>query len=101
MSVKGLNEVVGKAIISDSFRAGLMNGKRAELLRQFGERLDPDERQAVLAIQAHSFSDFAAAVERLIAQRERRPSAPQPETPALPSMRWSSLNPSGIYLHHE
>lgn len=101
MSVKCLNEVVGKAIISDSFRAGLMNGTREELLRQFEDRLDPDEHQAVLAIQADSFSDFAAAVERLIAQRKRRQGAPQPETTALPRMRWSGANPSGIYLHHE
>lgn len=100
MSVKGLNEVVGKAIISDSFRAGLLNGRRAELLRQFDERLEPDERQAVLDIQASDFSSFAAAIEQLIAQRERRRPMIQAE-PAAPSLgRWSSLAPYGIFLHH-
>jgi hypothetical protein len=98
MSIKGLNEVVGRAIISDSFRAGLLNGRRAELLQQFETRLEPEEQQAVLAIQAHDFADFAAAIERLIAQREGRP-VPQPEPAALPLVRWSSLSASGLYLY--
>lgn len=98
MSVKGLNEVVGIAIISDSFRAGLLNGRRAELLRQFDERLEPDERQAVLNIQASDFSSFAAAIEQLIAQRERRRSM-MPAEPAAPSPgRCSSLASYGLLL---
>ncbi|MEI2827869.1 MAG: hypothetical protein V9F04_16835 [Dermatophilaceae bacterium] len=48
MSIRGLNEVVGKACISDSFRAGLFNGQRTEMLRQFADKLDSDEQQALL-----------------------------------------------------
>jgi hypothetical protein len=101
MSINGLNEVVGRAIISDSFRAGLLNGRRAELLRQFETRLEPDEQQAVLVIQASDFADFAAAVERLIAQREGRRPAPRPEPAALPLARWSSLSASRLSLNCE
>jgi hypothetical protein len=101
MSVKGLNEMVGRAIISDSFRSGLLNGRRAELLRQFETRLEPDEQQAVLAIQARDLADFAAAIEQLIAEREGRRPAAQPEPAALPAMRWSSLSATGVYLNCE
>jgi hypothetical protein len=101
MSVKGLNELVGRAIISDSFRAGLLNGQRAELLRQFETRLEPEERQAVLAIQARDLADFAAAIERLIAEREGRRLPTPPEPMALPVMRWASLGATGLYLNCE
>jgi hypothetical protein len=103
MSIRGLNEVVGKAIISDNFRAGLLNGKRAEMLRQFEDKLDPEERQALLGIQAEAFSDFAAAIEQLIDQREgRRISSPVStgERVALPAVGWSNLVSNGAYLHH-
>ncbi len=100
MSIRGLNEVVGKAIISDSFRAGLLNGKRAEMLSQFEGQLDADEQQALLGIQAEAFSDFAAAIELLIAQREGRRITIAPERVALPAVGWSNLVSNGAYFHH-
>ena len=33
MSARGLNELVGRACISETFMRGLMNGQRAELIR--------------------------------------------------------------------
>jgi|GEM_PF-614794 len=97
MSIRGLNEVVGKAIISDSFRAGLLNGKRAEMLRLFEDKLDADEQQALLGIQAEAFSDFAAAIEQLIEQREGRRISLPVERLALPAVGWSNMVSNGAY----
>lgn len=100
MSIIGLNELVGKAVITPSFQAGLLSSKRAEMLRQFEDKLDADEQQALLGIQAEVFSDFAAAIEQLIAQREGRRSAAPAERLALPIVGWSHLVNNGAYFHH-
>ncbi len=63
MSARSLHLLIGKAVISESFRAGLLNGQRAELLREFD--LDPQEVAALLAIRADTLKDFAAQVEQL------------------------------------
>ena len=100
MSIRGLNEVVGKAIISDSFRAGLLGSQRAETLRLFEDKLDADEQQALLGIQAETFADFAAAIELLIEQREGRRAAVPAERLALPPVGWSKLVGKGAYAQH-
>ena len=100
MSIRGLNEVVGKACISDSFRAGLFNGQRTEMLRQFADKLDSDEQQALLNIEAEVLADFAAAVEQLIAQRTARRTAAPAEPAALPVGGWPSLmGHTALYQH--
>jgi hypothetical protein len=100
MSIRGLNEVVGKAIINDSFRARLLSGQRAEALRQFDDRLDADERQALLGIQAEALADFAAAIEVLIEQREGRRVSVPAERPALAPVGWSKMVSNGAYIQH-
>ncbi len=67
MSVRALQKLVGSAVISDNFRAGILNGRRAELLSAFD--LDPDERAEVLAIEAKTVAEFAGAIEHLIGSR--------------------------------
>ncbi len=96
MSTYGLNKVVGQACISDVFRVGLMNGRRAELIRQPEFELEPDEAQALLAIKADTFADFAAAMERLMAQRESR--ARRDDGTYLAPVRWPSMANSGVYF---
>ena len=70
MSLRALKIMVVKAVISDQFRMGIMNGQRAELLREYD--LDPDEAAAVMAIRADTTADFYAAVERILAARDPR-----------------------------
>jgi hypothetical protein len=96
MSARGLNEVVGRGCISQTFRQGLMNGQRAELIRLPEFELEPEEARALLAIKADTFADFAAAVEALVAQRESR--AARAEGPFRVSLRWPSAANTGVYI---
>ena len=96
MSVIGLNRLIGQACISDTFQAGLMNGRRAELIRRPEFELEPDEARALLAIKADSFADFAAAVERLVDQRESR--AVRAESSFIAAVRWPSTASTGVYF---
>ena len=52
-----LEEVVGQAIIDREFRAGLLHGKRAGLLKRFD--LTPEEQHALMTIRAESLEAFA------------------------------------------
>jgi hypothetical protein len=88
--------LVGRACISETFMRGLMNGKRAELIRLPEFDLEPDEARALLAIQADTFADFAAAVEGLVKQRESK--AVRADGPFRVSLRWPSAANTGVYL---
>jgi len=67
MSVRALEAIIGKAVVSERFRVGILNGKRAELIGQFG--LEPDEASAVLSIKAQNLTEFARAIEILTAPK--------------------------------
>jgi hypothetical protein len=101
MSSVGLNEIVGLAAISDSFREGLFNGRRAEMLRRVEAPLDPEECQAVMAIEATALQEFAVAVQHLIEQRK----GVAPMVPAEPvvfqTVRWSSPANNRVFMLHE
>jgi hypothetical protein len=75
MSMRALEAIVGRAVVSERFRAGILNGKRAELIRQFS--LEPDETSAVMSIQAGSLPEFARAIERLTAPKNMLSLFPQ------------------------
>lgn len=91
MSIIGLNQLLGEAVVSDQFRAGLLNGRRAELVADPRFKLEPDEAAALLSIEADNLQDFAVGVERYLSQRK---TAPAPASaPAQP--RWSILLVSG------
>lgn len=68
MSVPTLQRIVGKAVISDQFRAGLLNGQRGQLIS--GYDLEPDEVAEIMAIRANSLQEFAAAMESIVDSRE-------------------------------
>jgi len=68
MSVRSLDILVAKAVISDEFLAGILNGRRVELIRDFD--LEPEEAASVLAIKAGTLADFAASIEEIIRSRE-------------------------------
>jgi hypothetical protein len=68
MSILSLNAIVTKAVVSDRFRAGLLNGQKAELIRDFD--LDPDEVSAIMSIHVGSLAEFAVAVDKLVQARE-------------------------------
>jgi hypothetical protein len=98
MSATGLNKLIGQACISDTFQAGLMNGRRAELIREF--ELEADEAGALLAIRADSFADFAAVVEHMLEQaRESRPV--RVESPFISAVRWPSQASTGVYFRQQ
>ena len=66
MSARGLQMLVGKAVVSDRFRVAVLNGRRVELLGDFD--LKPEEVREVMAIQAETLAEFAAAVARIAHQ---------------------------------
>jgi hypothetical protein len=70
MSALELNKLVGQAVVSKTFRAGILNGQRPELVRHFS--LTPEEVAAVLSIEAATLPDFAAAVGRIVANQPTR-----------------------------
>ncbi len=65
MSATAMHKLIGHAVVSERFCAGLLNGRRAELLERF--EFAPDEVEALMAIEARELPTFAAAVERLVA----------------------------------
>ena len=99
MSLRGMNEIIGKAVISDRFRAGLLTGKRAELIRQPEFELEPDEAMALMAISADSLAEFAVAVEQFVEQREPRP-AEQDAYSTASSVRWANSPARGAFARH-
>jgi CheY-like chemotaxis protein len=68
MSIVSLNAIVTKAVVSDRFRDGILNGRKAELIRDFD--LDADEVAAIMSIHADSLAEFAAAIDELVRARE-------------------------------
>jgi hypothetical protein len=71
VSVRALEAIVGKAVVSERFRAGILNGQRGELIRPFG--LGPEETSAVMSIRARDMSEFALAIEQLTLGEASRP----------------------------
>jgi hypothetical protein len=68
MSLYGLKTMVTRAVTSDLFRTGMINGRRAELIRNFD--LDPEERAEIMAIQASTESELYRALDRIILARD-------------------------------
>jgi hypothetical protein len=79
VSISGLNQLLGEAVVSDHFRSGLLNGRRAELVADPRFKLDPDEAQALLSIEASNLQEFAVAVELYLSQRKSVPSTGRPD----------------------
>ncbi len=69
MSMRGLQLLVGRAVISEEFRKGILNGARADYIRDID--LEPEERAGILAIRAINLADFAAQVEEIARRREQ------------------------------
>lgn len=67
MSTRGLQKIVGKAVISDQFRDELLGERRAELIGGFD--LEPDELDKVMAIQVETLAEFAGAIEEMVGPR--------------------------------
>jgi hypothetical protein len=57
---RGIDELVWRAFTDPSFRRGLLNGHRRELVEAMG--LTGKEREAALAVKAESLEDFAGAL---------------------------------------
>jgi hypothetical protein len=68
MSTLSLNAIITKAVVSDRFRAGLLNGQRAVLIRDFD--LDPAEVSAIMSIHVASLAEFAAVIDQLLQTRD-------------------------------
>lgn len=90
VSIMGLNQLLGEAVVSDQFRAGLLNGRRAELVSDPRFKLEPDETAALLSIEADNLQDFAVGVELYLSQR--KPAQPAHANPgSQPQPRWPIL----------
>jgi hypothetical protein len=68
MSNLNLEVLVGRAVISKQFKAGLLNGHRAELIQEYN--LEPEEIAVLMAIRADTVKEFAIAVEQFMANRQ-------------------------------
>jgi len=99
MSTRGLNKLIGRACISDAFQAALMNGQRAELVQMPEFELEPEERRALLDIQADTFADYGAAVERWLDPRAIRPAWAEAAYRAV--VHWPSAASTGVYFRPE
>jgi CheY-like chemotaxis protein len=75
MSIDSMNAIVTKAVVSDRFRAGILNGQRAVLIRDFD--LEPAEIAAIMSIHADSLAEFAAKIDKLVYARKIAPAAQQ------------------------
>jgi hypothetical protein len=64
MSTVRLNKLVGQAIVSENFRAKLLNGQRARLLAEW--ELEPVEAQSILSIRAGNLEEFAQGICRIL-----------------------------------
>jgi hypothetical protein len=60
MMPRKIEELIWRAFTDASFREGLLNGHRRELVNSFG--LTDVEREAVLSVQADSLEAFAGAL---------------------------------------
>ena len=69
MSVRGLQLVVGKAVINQDFRVAILNECRADVIR--GLELAPHEVEQLMAIRASTLAEFAAQVEEIARRSER------------------------------
>ena len=64
MSIHGLQFMVARAVISDQYRVGILNGHKADLIQELD--LDPGESAQVMAIRANTLAEFAAEVDRIV-----------------------------------
>ena len=60
MPTRRMDELVWAALTDSTFRAGLLNGHRREILDSLS--LTEAERQALLAVQADTLEAFAGAL---------------------------------------
>jgi hypothetical protein len=65
-----MNVMVTRAVTSDQFRKGMINGRRADLIREYD--LEPEEQAEIMAIQANTESEFYKAMDRIILSRASR-----------------------------
>jgi hypothetical protein len=95
-----LNELVSRAVVSDEFRSGILNGQRADLLRGF--RLESDEIAEVMAIRANTLQEFSTAIERIMTSREARPFLHTIAKPMTQSSGETTFLPAFTFadLHH-
>ena len=90
MSVRGLQKIIGKAVISDNFRDGILGERRAELVGGFD--LEPDELMTLLALRVETLAEFAGAVEEIINSRRASISlGPSPEVLSRYSLSMAEL----------
>lgn len=87
----GLNQLLGEAVVSDQFRTGLLNGRRAELVCDPRFKLEPDEAAALLSIEADNLQDFAVGVELYLSQRKAAQPSHASSTSSHPQPRWPIL----------
>ena len=89
MSLHGLQKLIWQAVVNDDFRTGMLNGRRAELIREV--ELDEEEAQRLLAIRTETLPDFANGVLEIMQARYPRPTPPWLEN------AWNSSDPPPIF----
>ena len=90
MSLHGLQLLVARTVISEDFRAGVLNGRRAEMIEHLD--LDGEEAGQVMAIHCDSLPEFANGVLEIMEAQY-----PKPE-PLWHRQRWSVSDPRVIQL---
>jgi hypothetical protein len=69
VSHEALQAIVGTALIDKDFRQAMLNGSRAMAIEQF--ELSPEEREAVMSIEAATLEQFAWQLHNWIMEKRR------------------------------
>jgi hypothetical protein len=92
MSIHGIHEVIGTAIIDRDFCRTLLSGDRAALLAAF--ELSPEERSMLLDIQADSLQGFAQHVYDWVSRPAQEPATVWSSRAGLSAQRAWTTQPA-------
>ena len=67
MAYDPYSEMIGRAVVDQRFQATLLSSGRAQALAEIG--FPPKEREALMAISANTFGEFAGAVHTHLRQQ--------------------------------
>lgn len=76
MSHRGLQNLIGRAIVDRNFRDRLLDKDREQALADFN--LTDDELSVVSSIEAQSFEDFAGELDEWLEAHDRKPRRGRP-----------------------
>lgn len=99
MSALAINKLIGRVLTSSHARTGVLNGHRADVLKEFD--LAPDEYSAIMAIRAHTLQEFSVAVEAIYNRQQDPVTALMPEAFSSSESPATPLSISRLRVTHD